>query len=194
MFMSLMGSYGVMTIISQWLWSIMMRKKFQRRTKSIMCTFMCIFSAGVYTLLGICIVILSFIDTKHNNRIHYRLTVTSFMCHTIVIPLNTLLVVFAFRSWKWFVLARILVAIQMGLGSFFFRYFNKAGLRVLNAVNPFYIKRHEPGYEEFKWSAICEWIVVLGCVEITLITGLELRNYEKENEERSRKHVGIWTI
>ncbi|KAH8850871.1 prokaryotic DNA topoisomerase [Schistosoma japonicum] len=116
------------------------------------------------------------------------------MCHTIVIPLNTLLVVFAFRSWKWFVLARILVAIQMGLGSFFFRYFNKAGLRVLNAVNPFYIKRHEPGYEEFKWSAICEWIVVLGCVEITLITGLELRNYEKENEERSRKHVGIWTI
>ncbi|CAH8459856.1 unnamed protein product [Schistosoma turkestanicum] len=194
MFMSLMGSYGVMTIISQWLWSIMMIKIFKRRTKSMIGQVMCIFSAALYTVLGICIVILSFIDTKHNNRIHYRLTVISFVCHTVVVTINTSLVVFAFRPWKWFVCGRILVLTQMGLGSYLFRYFNKAGLRVLAAKDPFYIKRHEPGYEEFKWSAVCEWVVILSYVQLMLITGLEMRKYEKTIEKKDRKYMDIWTV
>ncbi|CAH8298542.1 unnamed protein product [Schistosoma turkestanicum] len=81
----------------------------------------------------------------------------------------------------------------MGLGSYVFRYFNVAGLRVLAAKDPFYIKRHEPGYEEFKWSAVGEWVLIYTYVQFVLVIGLEMRKYEKMIEKRDRKYIDIWT-
>ncbi|CAH8444442.1 unnamed protein product [Heterobilharzia americana] len=184
MFMALMGSYGVLTIISQWLWCFMMRKKFKRKSWSTVGQHLCVLSAITFTVSGICIVILSFINMKSDNRTHYNLTLLNFICHTIGIPLSTLLVAYVFRPWVWFCLARVLVSLQMIIGSYSFVYFNKAGLRVLDAEDFYYIKSHEPGYKEIALSAFSEWFVIFGCVELTLITGLELRKYEKQYADK----------
>ncbi|CAH8449022.1 unnamed protein product [Schistosoma rodhaini] len=120
---------------------------------------------------------------KDTNQLHFHLTLSNFICHAVAIPLSSLLIVCNFRSWKWFLLARIVVSLQMIIGSYFFVYFNRAGLLVLQAKNLFYIKENEPGYKEFNQCAISEWFVILGLIEITLITGLELRTYENQYEE-----------
>ncbi|CAH8442153.1 unnamed protein product [Heterobilharzia americana] len=69
----------------------------------------------------------------------------------------------------------------MILASASFVHFNKIGLQVLRAKDFFYIKSYEPGYEEFKWSAVSEWFVVFGCVEITFITAMELREFDRSD-------------
>ncbi|CAH8444419.1 unnamed protein product [Heterobilharzia americana] len=187
MFMSSMILYGMLTIISQWFWCFMMRKKFERKSWSTIGQRLSILTGLIFTASGICIVILSFIDTKNDNETHYYLAMLNFICHAIAIPLGTVLVAGVFQPWVWFCFSRVLISIQMILGSYFFVYFNEAGLLVEEAEDFFYIKRHEPGYEEFKWSAVSEWFVIMGCIEITLIIGLELRNYEKQYVYEDKK-------
>ncbi|CAI2723914.1 unnamed protein product [Schistosoma spindalis] len=258
MFTWLMGSYGVMTTISQWFWSSMMRKKFQQRIHSRIGQYTCKFIALLYTVSGICIVLLSIFNMKDTNQLHYRLTMVNFFCQAAAMLLGSLLVFWVYRPMKWFLIARIIVTLQIFLGSYFFVYFNRAGLLVfdgeniyyirehepgytefnkcaislyklnsiserlryhyllgiinntsnnlafefvslyfrtlvvyfnqagllvLQAKNLFYIKENEPGYKEFNQCAISEWFVILGLIEITLITGLELRTYENQYEE-----------
>ncbi|CAH8446202.1 unnamed protein product [Schistosoma bovis] len=183
MIMCFLGSYGVMTIISQWFWCFMMINKLKQKSQSGIRPYICIFVGLVYTISGICIVLLSFFNMKDTNQLHFHLTLSNFICHVVAIPLSSLLIVGNFRLWKCFLLARIIVSLQMIIGSFSFVYFNRAGLLVLQAKNLFYIKENEPGYKEFNQCAISEWFVILGLIEVTLITGLELRTYENQYEE-----------
>ncbi|KAH8850878.1 prokaryotic DNA topoisomerase [Schistosoma japonicum] len=119
MVMSCLGSYGIMTIISQWFWCSMIKGKIKRKSYSTVGQYTCIFIALLYTIAGICIVLLSFFNMKDTNRFHYKLTMINFYCHVIVISLSLLLIICVFRPWKWFLLARILVACQLLLGSYF---------------------------------------------------------------------------
>ncbi|KAH8850865.1 prokaryotic DNA topoisomerase [Schistosoma japonicum] len=178
MVMSCLGSYGIMTIISQWFWCSMIKGKIKRKSYSIVGQYTCIFIALLYTIAGICIVLLSFFNMKDNNKLHFHLTLTNFICHVVAIPLSSLLIVHVFRRWKHFLLARIMVTLQMILGSCFFIYFNRAGLLVLKSEDLYYIKDYEPGYKEFNQCAASEWLIILGLIEITLVTGLELRTNE----------------
>ncbi|TNN09628.1 prokaryotic DNA topoisomerase [Schistosoma japonicum] len=191
MFMCLMGSYGVMMIISQWFWCSMMMKKFRRKSFSIVGQYTCIFVALLYTIAGICIVLLSFFNMKDTNQFHYELSMINFYCHVIVIPLSLLLIICVFRPWKWFLLARILVACQLLLGSYFFVYYNWIGNMVFAGSNFFYIREYEPGYVEFNKCAFSEWLAIFSLLEITLITGLELRNHEIQNEETNHDIYAI---
>ncbi|KAK4473727.1 hypothetical protein MN116_003070 [Schistosoma mekongi] len=97
----------------------MMRKKFKRESNSTIGQYTCIFVALLYTVDGICIVLLSVYNMKDTNKFHYKLTMINFYCHAIVIPLCILLVVRVSRTWKRFVLARIFIACQLFLGSVF---------------------------------------------------------------------------
>ncbi|KAH8850869.1 prokaryotic DNA topoisomerase [Schistosoma japonicum] len=135
MFMCLMGSYGVMMIISQWFWCSMMMKKFRRKSFSIVGQYTCIFVALLYTIAGICIVLLSFFN--------------------------------------------VLV------------YYNWIGNIVFAGSNFFYIREYEPGYVEFNKCAFSEWLAIFSLLEITLITGLELRNHEIQNEETNHDIYAI---
>ncbi|CAH8829823.1 unnamed protein product [Trichobilharzia szidati] len=180
-FMYSSGVYGVLTIISQWFWYLMMRRRLvERNAWSTVSRLLCIIVPITFTISSISIVALSIFDTKTNNETHYYLSVLNICCHLVSIPLSALLVSYSFRPWIWFCLARLVVWIQIILGAHFFIYFNQLGLLYPEAEDFFYIKPHEPGYEEFKWSAVSEWFATVGCAEVSLITSLELRNYEKK--------------
>ncbi|CAH8824793.1 unnamed protein product [Trichobilharzia szidati] len=188
MFMYSSLLFGALIIISQWFWYLMMRRRLaERNACSPVGGLLCIMVPINLTISGISIIALSLIDAKTHNFIHYCFSLLNFYGHIVSNPLGALLVLYSFRPRKWFFLARLIVWIQMILGAYFFIYYNKIGLPILKAKDFYYIKPHEPGYEEFKWSAVCEWIVVLGCLEIELITSLELRHYEKRTVDRIRR-------
>nr|CAH8827383.1 unnamed protein product [Trichobilharzia regenti] len=190
-FTTSMASYGVLTIISQWFWCIMMGRRFaQKSFQSKISKMLSIMTTTMFTISGSSIIILSFIDTRSYDDIHYYLALLTFGSHAAAIPLGTLLVLLVFRPWIWFCLGRIIILLQMIIGSYFFVHFNEAGQLVEEAEDIYYIKKHEPGYEEFKWSALSEWFVVMGFLEITLITGFELRSYEKQRVNRQKMSSG----
>ncbi|CAH8842241.1 unnamed protein product [Trichobilharzia szidati] len=180
-FMYSLGLFGVLTIISQWFWYLMMRRTLvERNAWSTVSGLLCIIVPITFSISGISIIALSIIDGKTDNHTHYYFSLMNFYCHLVSIPLGGLLVSYAFHPQRWFFFARLIVWIQMILGAHFFIYFNQLGLLIVKAEDYYYIKRHEPGYEEYKWSAVSEWFVILGIVENAFITSLELRNYEKK--------------
>ncbi|KAH8850882.1 prokaryotic DNA topoisomerase [Schistosoma japonicum] len=181
MFMILMSSYGMMATVSQWIWCWKASRKIRKLKRSIILHFMCTVVVVVLTVAGISIVGLSLINTKDNNAGHYHLTLVNFTCHVIAIPLGAIIIACISNKWIFYCFGRLFVVIQMMLASASFVHFNQIGLRVLNAKDFFYIKPHESGYIEFVWSAVSEWCVVLGCVEITFITALELHDFEKSD-------------
>nr|CAH8827426.1 unnamed protein product [Trichobilharzia regenti] len=139
-----MGFYGLLTIISQWFWYLMMRRRLvERNACSMVSGLLCIIVLITFTISGICIIALSIIDLKTNNATHYNLCLMNFYCHLGSIPLGALLVSYSFRSWKWFSLARIIVWIQMILGAYYFVYFNEIGRLIVHAEDFYYIKKHE---------------------------------------------------
>nr|CAH8827430.1 unnamed protein product [Trichobilharzia regenti] len=187
------GVFAVLNIISQWFWYLMTRRRLvERNAWSMVSGLLCIIILMGFAISSISIIGLAIIDAKTDNDKHYDLAVRNFCSHLISIPLGALLVLYSFRPWKWFFLARIIVWIQMILGAFFFVYFNQLGLLYPEAEDFYYIKSHEPGYEEFKWSAVGEWFVVLGIIETSFITSLELRNYEREIAYGWRRSKSSW--
>ncbi|CAH8824796.1 unnamed protein product [Trichobilharzia szidati] len=143
-FMSTMGSFGVLIIISQWFWYLMMRRRLaERNACSPVGGLLCIIVPITFTISGISIIALSIIDAKTHNFIHYRFSLLNFYCHIVSIPLGALLVLYSFRPRKWFFLARLIVWIQMILGAYFFKYYNHIGLIFLQAKDFYYIKPHE---------------------------------------------------
>ncbi|CAH8829738.1 unnamed protein product [Trichobilharzia szidati] len=183
MFMILMSSYGIMATMSQWIWCLKAGNEIRRKTRSKILHIIRANYVVFMTAAGIFIVGLSFINTKQNNSLHYRLTLGNFICHVTAIPLGAIVISFISTKWILFSFGRLFVVLQMILASASFVHFNQIGLRVLRAKDFFYIKTYEPGYEEFKWSAISEWFVVFGCVEITFITAMELREFERSSQK-----------
>ncbi|CAH8472218.1 unnamed protein product [Schistosoma intercalatum] len=179
LFTIIMGSYGLMSTISQWFWLSMVSKKFKKEIHLGIGQYICKFIALLYTISGICIVLLSIFNMKDTNRLHYRLTMVNFFCQATAMLMGSALVFWVYRPMKWFLIARIIVILQLFLGSYFFVYFNRAALLVFAGENIYYIKEHEPGYTEFNKCAISEWFCIFGLIEITLITGLELRKHEE---------------
>uniref|UniRef100_A0A5K4FAU5 CWH43-like N-terminal domain-containing protein n=1 Tax=Schistosoma mansoni TaxID=6183 RepID=A0A5K4FAU5_SCHMA len=189
LFTCTIGLYGVMVIFSQLFWSSMMRRKFKQTTHSRIGQYVCNFISLVYIISGICIVLLSIFNMKDNNLIHYRLTMVNFFCHVTAMILSSVLVFSVYRPMKWFLIARIIVILQLFLGSYFFVYFNRAGLLVFDGQNIYYIKEHERGYYEFNKCAISEWFCIFSIIEITWITGLELRNHEQNSTKRKTVYM-----
>ncbi|KAH8850868.1 prokaryotic DNA topoisomerase [Schistosoma japonicum] len=70
-------------------------------------------------------------------------------------------------------------------------YYNWIGNIVFAGSNFFYIREYEPGYVEFNKCAFSEWLAIFSLLEITLITGLELRNHEIQNEETNHDIYAI---
>ncbi|CAH8442135.1 unnamed protein product [Heterobilharzia americana] len=144
MFMGLMSTYGVMATFSQWIWFWKAGFEVRKRMKSKIPHLVLIICVLFMTAAGVCIVGLSFINTKENNAVHYRLTLSNFICHVTAIPLGALIIVFISDKWLIFSFGRLCVVLQMILASASFVHFNKIGLQVLRAKDFFYIKSYEP--------------------------------------------------
>ncbi|CAH8472187.1 unnamed protein product [Schistosoma intercalatum] len=187
MFMVLMSSYGIMATLSQWIWCWKAGDQIRKMRRSIILHFLRVVVAVFMTIAGMCIVGLSFINTKENNAEHYHLTLLNFICHVIAIPCGAVVIACISNKWILYCFGRLFVVIQMVLASASFVHFNMIGLKVLKAKDFFYIKPYESGYIEFVWSAVSEWCVVLGCAELTFIIALELRDFQKSvmNLQRS---------
>ncbi|CAH8446238.1 unnamed protein product [Schistosoma bovis] len=187
MFMVLMSSYGIMATLSQWIWCWKAGVQIRKMRRSIILHFLRVVVAVFMTIAGMCIVGLSFINTKENNAEHYHLTLLNFICHVIAIPCGAVVIACISNKWILYCFGRLFVVIQMVLASASFVHFNMIGLKVLKAKDFFYIKPYESGYIEFVWSAVSEWCVVLGCAELTFIIALELRDFQKSvmNLQRS---------
>ncbi|CAH8446229.1 unnamed protein product [Schistosoma bovis] len=173
--------------LSQWIWCWKAGVQIRKMRRSIILHFLRVVVAVFMTIAGMCIVGLSFINTKENNAEHYHLTLLNFICHVIAIPCGAVVIACISNKWILYCFGRLFVVIQMVLASASFVHFNMIGLKVLKAKDFFYIKPYESGYIEFVWSAVSEWCVVLGCAELTFIIALELRDFQKSvmNLQRS---------
>nr|CAH8827436.1 unnamed protein product [Trichobilharzia regenti] len=138
------GVFAVLNIISQWFWYLMMRRRLvERNAWSMVSGLLCIIILIAFAISSISIIGLAIIDAKTDNRTHYHLALMNFCSHLISIPLGALLILYSFRPWKWFFLARLIVWIQMILGAFFFVYFNQIGLLIMEAEDGFLVKQHQ---------------------------------------------------
>ncbi|CAH8444351.1 unnamed protein product [Heterobilharzia americana] len=187
MFQWLFTIYLILATFSQCLWCSKLMQTLTKRYKSKVPILLTLLVGLIMIVSGMCILGLTYIDTKEDNRSHYHLTLLNFTCHILAMTISVPVIIVTFDRWLFFSTIRLLLLIQMMFAAIGFTYYNRIGLDVLQAKDFYYIKSYEPGYEEFKWSAISEWFIVLGCAEFTLIMGLEIKEAEKFDHLSSHK-------
>ncbi|CAL8082295.1 unnamed protein product [Calicophoron daubneyi] len=114
---------------------------------------------------------------KDNNLEHYQCAMFSFMCHIIFLLAESILSAWKAHISRWFVITRLLLAVQCISGIFIFVYYNRVGNKSYNGLDPFHRRMKNGGFYEFMYCAMGEWMVVTVIVLNTALQILDLWNF-----------------
>ncbi|CAL8082291.1 unnamed protein product [Calicophoron daubneyi] len=130
---------------------------------------------------------------KDNNLEHYQCAMFSFMCHIIFLLAESILSAWKAHISRWFVITRLLLAVQCISGIFIFVYYNRVGNKSYNGLDPFHRRMKNGGFYEFMYCAMGEWMVVTVIVLNTALQILDLWNFHIITPQVScdANHFGI---